>query len=221
MPRRQNNFAYLLFALILYLVVLPLSEEFELLPDKFVRVLAYSTLLLISIWSLQASGKIFRTGMTLVIVGMVFNLISYYSDNVVYMRATVGLLAVFLIMMLVTTMRQVLFQQTVDSNRLYGAVCAYLLLGVIWALAYASLHDVIPDSFRGVTTDDETEINILWIYYSFVTLSTLGYGDITPVSPAARVLAYSQTIFGAFYMAILVAGLVGVYISSQTNKNDN
>lgn len=219
MPTGKNDFAYLLIALIVYLVVLPLCQQFELLPEKLLRVVAYSTLLLIGILSLRASGRIFRIGAALVIVAMGFNLLSVFSDNVLYLRTTVILLAIFLVMMLITTLRQVLFQPTVDANRLYGAVCAYLLLGVIWALAYAMLYEVSPDSFRGIAADDNSRIGILWIYYSFVTLSTLGYGDITPVSPAARVLAYSQTILGAFYMAILVAGLVGAYISAQSASN--
>lgn len=220
MPTRQNNFAYLLVALVIYLVALPLLEEFELAGDKVIRLLAYSTLLVIGIWSLNASGKAFRVGMTLVIAAMVFNLISYKSENIAYTFATVGLLAVFLIMMLFATLKQVLLQDSVNVNRIYGAVCAYLLLGVIWALAYSTLYQVSPNAFKGISAVGDSEIGVLWLYYSFVTLSTLGYGDITPVSPAARVLAYTQTIFGAFYMAVLVAGLVGVYISAKVGKDE-
>ena len=54
-----------------------------------------------------------------------------------------------------------------------------------------------------------------WLYFSFVTMTTLGYGDIAPVSAIARVLAYMQAVFGQFYIAILVAGLVGAYISRR------
>mgnify|MGYP001812046926 CR=1 FL=1 len=220
MPTRQNNFAYLLVALVIYLVALPLLEEFDVAGDNVIRVLSYSTLLVIGVWSLNESGKPFRIGMTIVIAAMILNLISYKSENIAYTHATVGLLALFLTMMLFATMKQVLLQDSVNVNRIYGAVCAYLLLGVIWALAYATLHQVSPDAFRGISDADKSEMGVLWLYYSFVTLSTLGYGDITPVSPAARVLAYTQAIFGAFYMAILVAGLVGVYISTKVSKEE-
>ena len=59
-----------------------------------------------------------------------------------------------------------------------------------------------------------------WLYFSFVTMSTLGYGDISPITPIARMLAYMQAVFGLFYIAILVAGLVGTYISNrQSDKS--
>ena len=58
-----------------------------------------------------------------------------------------------------------------------------------------------------------------WLYFSFVTMSTLGYGDITPVSAIARMLTYMQAVFGLFYIAILVAGLVGAYVSGRQNDS--
>jgi len=58
-----------------------------------------------------------------------------------------------------------------------------------------------------------------FVYYSFVTLTTLGYGDIVPLSATARSLVYMEAIFGQFYIAILVAGLVSIHISNQSRNN--
>jgi len=220
MLNKQNNFAYLLIALVIYLVVIPIADEYDMASGKVVRLISYSILLLIGVWSLQGSGKIFRTAMVLVVAGMIFNLIAYLSESTGIAQTAAGLVFAFLTLALLATLKQVIFRNTVDANRLYGAVCAYLLLGVIWALAYLTLYEASPDAFRGVAAESDPAAGVQWIYYSFVTLTTLGYGDITPVSASARVLAYSQAIFGVFYMAILVAGLVGVYISEQMNSRD-
>jgi hypothetical protein len=93
------------------------------------------------------------------------------------------------------------------------------MLGVIWALAYALLEAVIPGSFEGLT-EQMTNFtwNPDWVYFSFVTLSTLGYGDILPLTFSARALAYFEAIVGQFYLAVLVAGLVGAFISEKQDK---
>jgi len=70
-----------------------------------------------------------------------------------------------------------------------------------------------PDAGRMVETSE-------WLYYSFVTMTTLGYGDIVPISASARALAYGQSIVGQFYIAILVAGLVSAYIASGDKEKD-
>ncbi len=80
-----------------------------------------------------------------------------------------------------------------------------------WAAALA------PAS--GATAGEGAVWNVEWVYFSFITLTTLGYGDITPVSNTARALAYSEAIFGVFYMAILVAGLVSVYMAARRSDD--
>ena len=220
MPDRENQFAYLLVALMIFLVVLPILDDFELAQGKLGRFIAFSTILVIGVWSLRGSAIVFRIGMALAVVGLLFNLVSYKSDTIAYEHISVTLFSTFLVLAMLSTLKQVLFQNTVDINRLYGAVCAYLLLGVLWALAYASLASASPTAFKGAADVEGSVWSVQWIYFSFVTLTTLGYGDITPVSSTARVLAYSEAILGLFYMAVLVAGLVGAYISQQLQNRD-
>ena len=87
-------------------------------------------------------------------------------------------------------------------------MCVYLLLGVVWQDFYVLLDIVVPGSFNSSLLTEKD-----FLYFSFITLSTLGYGDITPVIGPARALAYTEALIGQLYLTILVARLVGLYIA--------
>ena len=107
----------------------------------------------------------------------------------------------------------------ISANRIIGAVCVYLMLGVIWALTYSLLEAGIPGSFAGLSEQAAgSKWDPDWVYFSFVTLTTLGYGDILPVTSSARAMAYFEAIVGQFYLAVLVAGLVGAYRSEKQGQ---
>lgn len=95
----------------------------------------------------------------------------------------------------------------VTVHRVQGAVAAFLLLGVAWAFAYDVVDALIPAAFASASALPEKRG---WMYFSFVTLTTLGYGDITPVHPVARSLAMMEALTGQLYPAILIARLVSL-----------
>ena len=104
----------------------------------------------------------------------------------------------------------------VTYHRILGAVAVYLLLGLIWANAYGLLQQLRPDAFAGML--NEAFISQTWIYYSFVTLTTVGYGDITPVHPVARSLAIGEALTGQLYLAITLARLVSLHVSTRAKS---
>jgi 4-amino-4-deoxy-L-arabinose transferase-like glycosyltransferase len=104
----------------------------------------------------------------------------------------------------------------VTFHRILGAVAVYLLLGLTWASAYAFVDHLHPDAFAGTLGD--TFIPETWIYYSFVTLTTMGYGDITPVHPAARSLAIAEAVTGQLYIAITLARMVSLYVGTRGQR---
>jgi hypothetical protein len=118
----------------------------------------------------------------------------------------------------------------VSSDMICASLCVYLLLGILWALAYSMLHVLDPASFAfSFAENGEAELmrfggerTFIAIYYSFVTMSTLGYGDIVPISAPARACATFQAIVGQLYLAVLVARLVGMHVSqvSEGKRGD-
>lgn len=113
--------------------------------------------------------------------------------------------------MLVAIMRD----ERVTIDTLFRAVSGYLLLGLLWAAAYGLVGHYDPDAFTGAFLKGDNA-QVSWnnyLYFSYVTLSTLGYGDIMPVSAHARSLAVVEMVVGPLYLAVLIARLVAMYSS--------
>ena len=130
-------------------------------------------------------------------------------------------LCIFLFLATFNAFRQVAVGNDISPNRIVGAICVYLLLGVIWSIAYSIVEFSQPGSFKGLTELLSPLWSMDWIYFSFVTITTLGYGDITPLTQTARSLSFAEAIVGQFYIAVLVAGLVSAYISAKQDNSDS
>jgi len=110
------------------------------------------------------------------------------------------------------TLALVLRPGSITSRRIEGAIAVYLLLGFTWAQAYELVAMWHQGAFTGAVGGTEP---LSWTYYSFVTLTTMGYGDIMPVHPLARALAVLEALTGQLYLAILLARLVSLEIQSR------
>lgn len=124
-------------------------------------------------------------------------------------------MAILVVMTLTHTFRP----GPVSVHRVMGGVAAYLLIGVTWAFGYKLLVQKLPDaihfqsSFVGIPTGEPSRL----IYFSFATLTSLGYGDAYPVQRVARSLATAEALIGQLYPAILIATLVGMSLQSRSN----
>jgi len=114
-------------------------------------------------------------------------------------------------------LRQVIRPGEVNLSRVLGAIAVYLLLGIAWASAYQVAEHFFPSSFVSSTTQPASATD--WIYFSFVTLTTVGYGDIVPVHRVARSLATGEALAGQLYIAVLLARLVSLQVSSRHRPN--
>jgi hypothetical protein len=103
----------------------------------------------------------------------------------------------------------------VDTNVLCAGLSGYLLLGLLWTPAYAMVARLNPAAFNlAGPAGASTMSGFNAFYFSFMTLCTVGYGDITPLSKAARMLAVLEAIAGLFYVAVLISRLVAIYSSN-------
>lgn len=214
-PSDQYNFTYLLSGLLILLLAGPLIRE--LIPDlgRLVVGLIISATLLLGAWTLRAAGHRFRVSVGLAAVGIILTTLDIVVGGRGFILGVMVVLFLFSFTMTGVIAQQVLGSGTVDANKIVGAVCIYLLLGVLWGLMYLFVHIAIPGAFNGIDSRYLSNQLSEFIYYSFVTLTTLGYGDMAPVNALPRVLAFLEAVLGQMYIAVLVASLVAIHISNR------
>ena len=200
--------ALLITILFILPVVLPPTTTGNILSD-----IAFSALLIAgAVTAIESRWARFVMGV-LVVAALVVRWIAAAapSDALVIGREASSLVIFLLFGILVSA--RVYRRGPVTSRRIQGAIAVYLLLGLVWAHAYKLLYLMHPDAFNGAI--NESFESQTWIYYSFVTLTTMGYGDITAVHPLGRSLAISEALTGQIYLAVMLARLVALHIGGR------
>jgi hypothetical protein len=177
----KNNFFWLLLALLIFLIGVPLADDHTVLSGPAVKLFVFSCFLVIGVWSLKRFGKFFSVGIALVLAGITLNVLAFSSPSATFHYGSLAALFAFLLIVVFCTFTQVVFGTEISANRLVGAVCVYLTLGVIWAVAYSILEMTFPGSFQGFVPMEDREWDSEWLYFSFVTMTTLGYGVSLPL----------------------------------------
>jgi voltage-gated potassium channel len=125
---------------------------------------------------------------------------------------------VFFVYVVIIMLRYVFSTQRVTVDMIFAALCTYLLIGLAWMFIYSCIELRLPGSFSSITANDYQTQMHEFLYYSFVTLSTLGYGDVTPLNEFAKPWAIIESIIGQFYLALVLARLVGLQISARNQR---
>lgn len=216
---KDDNFIYLTCSLVLLLLGTAVAQQFFETSAQRLMQSALVITLLVGVWGAEDQNFLLRKSFIFPVVIFLIAMISYFLDNLNLNYAHLILLLAFFIYTGLKTAKQVLFTGEIDGNKILGAICLFILLGLIWALLFTLLHLFLGPAFNGMHD------SILWfevfpdfIYFSFVTLTTLGYGDILPAMPITRFLVYFEAMVGQFYIAILVASLVGSKMNTS-NKH--
>lgn len=206
----QGRFIYFLGFLLLLMLVFPFLEELAYGPP--VMQLLYSFMLVSALYAVSQTRWVFRTGILLLVTGLATHWWIIMTMSPVAVVAGVVCGIAFFGFVAAGILRHVFGHEQVTGDTIAGAVCVFIMIGLIWTVAYQgirffdhnALSNVAARSFSGAAMVDV-------VYYSFCTLTTLGYGDIAPVSKAARMFAVTEAIVGQIYLTVLIARLVGLY----------
>ena len=221
----QHRFTVLLCALTLLLVGAPLVRMFRPEAQSRIADLVIPLLFVVVLFSALLAVSRTRTTRTLALLlaipaAVLQGLQTWVAtDGSAIAGHVLGIL--FLGYVIVLILKFLFVNGRVSADMICASLCVYLLLGVLCALAYSVFHYLDPASFIFTFAEEgEPEVirfggerTFIAIYYSFVTMSTLGYGDIVPASSLARMCAALQAVVGQLYLAVLVARLVGLHIS--------
>jgi hypothetical protein len=214
-----GRFRFLLLSLMMMIGVRPLLNEWigariwaNVSTDIF-----FACALMSGLHALSGQPRQLRFSLLLVSTIIIFSALHYPLPIPAVDKIKLGLGAIFLVHMLIMIWTHIEMENEVTIDLIMAAACAYILLGMIWAYAYYFLESFHPGSFNIVenSTDDLVDFN----YYSFVTLTTVGYGDILAITRAARALSLFDAITGQRYLASMISRLVGLHASqSGINK---
>ncbi len=128
---------------------------------------------------------------------------------------------VFFVYVVIVMLRYIFSTQHVTLDMVFAAMSTYLIMGLAWMFIYSCIELRLPGSFSSITANDyQTQLHD-FLYYSFVTLSTLGYGDVTPLNDFAKSWAIIEAVIGQFYLAVVLARLVGLQVTSRNLSHIN
>lgn len=215
-----GRYTILLFSILAMILIQPIFAGH--IRVQGLVTLSMSVVLLSALYTLNLSRAYFTLGILLMIPAFVSRwVLQFHSSTNLEVFAAISACA-FILITVVALVRELFSIRRVTLDSIAAAICAYLLLGVGWGFVFAVIELKHPGSFTaelllpGVSTGSPI-INALhnFIYYSFVCLTTTGYGDIAPKSDVARVMSVLESIVGQMYLAILIARLVSLEVAQS------
>lgn len=207
----RYRFRVLLASLILLLAVVPLTVGTPLFDPIF--GISITLVVLSGLLAMQRERLLLLLAALLGVSALLSRWIAILFPSAETSLVTTLVPFFFFAFFVIFLLRAVVTADEVTSDVIAGALSVYLLLGLTWSLLYQSLALVDQSAFSvGSALADTGPLTLMdYLYYSFITLATVGYGDITPVAPAAQFFAYAEAVLGVLYVAVLVARLVSAY----------
>ncbi len=216
-----GRFTVLLATILLLLVTQPIFSG-----HYFAQTIATATIslvLLSALYALRTTKTYFTIALILMVPSLGSRFVLQFTTNPTLEMAGAISSFLFLTVTVFALVSRLFTVKSVTFDLISAAICAYLLIGVAWAYAFAVVELRHPGSFSAALFQRPTG-NMApllaslhtFIYFSFVCLTTTGFGDILPVSEGARSLSVMEAVFGQLYMAILIARLVGLEIAQST-----
>lgn len=208
-----SKFHYLLASLALMIILYPFIEGRGFAENLFAVIIL--AIFLSSLYSLDHSPRLrrfayFNGGLMLILVTL-----SGFAKDIPPAFGIVGAFATlcFFVLIAFAIIFDIFHSQEVTTDTISGAACLYLLIGIIWGEAYGLLEHLYPGSFYySLPMKVGPRItSSFFTYFSFVTLTTIGYGDISPVSEGAKLLVIAEAILGQLYIAIFLARIIASY----------
>ena len=215
----QNGHSTLLLAVVTITVVSPFIVG---LPSmRWLMVLMLLTVLLAAVRTLHSNRTERWIALVLALVAALSQIGNLLNDASWIDTVKYGTLILFLLLISVLLLRDIVVRSHgVNTQLILGSINIYLLVGLTFAFIYGLVESLHAGSFSGIERAGVAQEPMpRFIYFSYVTLTTLGYGDIAPLTTTAKTLAYVQAVFGQLYLAILVARLVGLHISSSSGQD--
>ena len=212
-PWFKSRFFCLIAAIISLIAVIPFLQGYvgiRILVDIF-----FTVIFLAAIFSISNKKQHMAFGVLLALPTIVSLWATYFvvSDAVFFVGRIFGIL--FFGFAIVQILQFIFRAKEVTKDVIFAAIVVYLLIAMMWSFIYGLLEVLQPGSFN-IPDAHIHESRRLFMYFSFVTITTLGYGDITPLAERATSFAILEAVIGQIYLVVVVAWLVGMHVSRKS-----
>jgi hypothetical protein len=209
------KYSFLLLFLMSLIVISPLIVQYPLLHFfivSFLFILIIAAMLAV----LKAGTTLLLASATLAFLAILFDFLETFVVKGKWVGiATLSAYFLYVGIAIIFLLRKVFSEKAVTGDTIQGGISIYVLAGLLWQIIYHSLWVINPHSFNAVGKGTAPPN---FFYFSFTTMTTLGYGDILPVSYVAKTAAMLQAMVGQIYLAVFVARLVGLHTAKSSNQ---
>ena len=202
---------YLLASILLVFFIGPVAFDYGLLSIVNLEIL-FLLILIFSIFLHQHDTKLFKVTVVSLII-ILINIL-FFDNNQSVSQYFLKILIVSIT--IVELFREIFKTKIIDSHIISSAISIYVLVGIFWYLLFMFLLMIDPDSFY-IRNFNPEMVSIDMIYFSFTTLTTLGYGDITPVSYTAKMWSITEAMMGVMFLAVMISRVVSLFGSKKKN----
>jgi len=213
----QNRFNYLLMVLVGLFIVSPLFQAEGTMNFRPILPTIYAIAMIAIIWTIVENKKIFYILAGIKLISYILDMMAHFHfitnfERLIHLSSRfVQIILIFYV--IIHLMKWLFSVKKVDTDTVKGGICVYILLGLTWMALYRFVYEIDPNSFS-------VQFGQAWefLYFSFTTLTTVGYGDITPVSSFAMMLTNLEGMAGQLFLAIFVARLIGLHIAHSIRE---
>ena len=202
---------YLLASILLVFLIGPVAFDYGLLSIVNLEIL-FLLILIFSIFLHQHDTKLFKVTVVSLII-ILINIL-FFDNNQSVSQYFLKILIVSIT--IVELFKEIFKTKIIDSHIISSAISIYVLIGIFWYLLFMFLLMIDPDSFD-IRNFNPEMVSIDMIYFSFTTLTTLGYGDIIPVSYTAKMWSITEAMMGVMFLAVMISRVVSLFGSKKKN----
>ena len=202
---------YLLASIFLVFFIGPVAFDYGLLSIVNLEIL-FLLILIFSIFLHQHDTKLFKVTVVSLII-ILINIL-FFDNNQSVSQYFLKILIVSIT--IVELFKEIFKTKIIDSHIISSAISIYVLVGIFWYLLFMFLLMIDPDSFD-IRNFNPEMVSIDMIYFSFTTLTTLGYGDITPLSYTAKMWSITEAMMGVMFLAVMISRVVSLFGSKKKN----
>jgi voltage-gated potassium channel len=209
-----------LIAIVMLFISFPFLDDLRF--GEIIESILMTVVMVSGVMVVAGRRRVLWIALIIVVPVLVAKWLSHYRKDILPPEIFPAGSVMFVAFVVVQLLRFVFRAPRVNFEVLCAGISTYLLLGLLWTFAYLLVGQCDPTAFAFSTgtATSPTMTRFTAYYFSFVTLSTVGYGDVIPVSKAARELAVLEAITGTLFIAVLISRLVALHITQSLNPND-